>query len=162
MQLNLKRPGDYSIRAMIDVTRHHDSGRRKAREIASEQQVPYKSLTQILANLVAAKLVQAKHGPDGGYTLARPATDITLLDIIEAAEGPVTLDRCVLTDGPCDWDTSCPIHDTWTRAQTALIAELASTTLADLAGIDAAIQAGTHRPQTEPHPQPTDRHGGRA
>ena len=57
MQLKLKRKGDYSVRAMIHVARHHGDGLRQARKIASEMQVPYKYLTQILANLVTEKLL---------------------------------------------------------------------------------------------------------
>lgn len=162
MQLKLKRRGDYAVRAMISVARHYDKDLHQARKIASEMEIPYKVLTQILARLVGEELLEAKHGPAGGYRLARPPTNITLLDVIEAAEGPATFNHCVLRDGPCDWQETCPIHDTWTRAQAALATELASATLADLAGIDAAIQAGDHRPQTPPHPQPTERHGERS
>jgi Rrf2 family protein len=161
MQLKLKRTGDYSVRAMIDVARHNETGLRQARNIASEQQIPYKSLTLTLAQLVAEGLLVAKHGPAGGYTLARPPTAITLRDIIEAAEGPATFNHCVLRDGPCDWDETCPVHDTWTRAQSALAQELAATTLADLARIDAAIQAGEYHSPTPPHPDRTQRHGQR-
>lgn len=161
MQLKLKRKGDYSVRAMIHVARHHGDGLRQARQIASEMQVPYKYLTQILANLVTEELLVARHGPLGGYTLARDPTDITLLDVVEATEGPATFEHCVLEDGPCDWVEACPVHDTWSRAQASLARELASTTLADLALIDAAIESGEHQPDTPPHPGKTERHGQR-
>ena len=58
MQLKLKRKGDYSVRAMIAVARHHGDGLLQARQIASEMQIPYKSLTQILAHLVAEGLLE--------------------------------------------------------------------------------------------------------
>ena len=161
MQLKLKRKGDYATRAMISVARHYGTGLRQARRISSEMQIPYKTLTLILAGLVAEGLLVAEQGPNGGYRLARPPTDITLLDIVEAAEGPVTFKHCVLRDGPCDWEETCPVHDTWSQAQNALAHQLDSTTLAELAGIDAAIQAGTHQSDTPPHPQDTDRHGNR-
>ena len=161
MQLKLKHTGDYSIRAMIDVARHNETGHRQARKIASEQQIPYKSLTLALARLVAKGLLIAKQGPSGGYTLARPATDINLCDIIEAAEGPATFNHCVLRDGPCDWDETCPVHDAWSNAQSALSRELAATTLADLARIDASIQSGEYSSQAPPHPVETLRHGQR-
>jgi Rrf2 family protein len=161
MQLKLKRKGDYAVRAMISVARRYGTGLRQARQISAEMQIPYKTLTLILAGLVAEGLLVAEHGPNGGYRLAGPPTDITLLDVVEAAEGPVTFDHCVLRDGPCDWEETCPIHDTWSRAQDALARQLASTTLAELAGIDADLQAGTHQSETPPHPQPTERHGDR-
>jgi Rrf2 family protein len=103
MQLKLKRKGDYSVRAMIHVARHHGDGVRQARQIASEMQIPYKYLTQILANLVSQELLVATYGPLGGYTLARDPTQITLLDVIEATEGPAAFNHCVLGDGPCNW-----------------------------------------------------------
>ncbi len=161
MQLKLKRKGDYSVRAMIHLSRHYGSGLRQARQIASEMQIPYKYLTQILAQLVAQGLLEARHGPAGGYSLARPPGAITLLDVVEAAEGPATFDHCVLRDGPCDWEETCPVHDSWSRAQAALASELDATTLADLSQIDAEIEAGTHRPANPPHPQATPRHGRR-
>ncbi len=159
MQLSLKRKGDYAVRAMISVGRHHGTGLRQARQISTEMHILYKTLTLILAGLVAEGLLKATHGPNGGYRLARQPSDISLLDIVEAAEGPATFDHCVLRDGPCDWKETCPVHDTWARTQEALTRELASTSLADIAAIDAAIQAGSYRPAAPPHTQPTSRHG---
>jgi DNA-binding IscR family transcriptional regulator len=80
---------------------------------------------------------------------------------VEAAEGPATFDHCVLRDGPCDWKETCPVHDTWARTQDALTRELASTSLAEMAGIDAAIEDGSYQPAAPPHTQPTNRHGNR-
>ena len=119
MQLSLKRKGDYAeVRAMISIGRHHGAGLRQARQISTEMHISYKTLTLILAGLVAEGLLEATHGPHGGYRLARPPSDISLLDIVEAAEGPATFDHCVLRDGPCDWDDTCPVHDTWARTRT--------------------------------------------
>ncbi|RPI25207.1 MAG: Rrf2 family transcriptional regulator [Actinobacteria bacterium] len=161
MQLSLKRKGDYAVRAMISVGRHHGTGLRQARQISTEMHIPYKTLTLILAGLVAERLLAATHGPNGGYRLARDPADISVLDIVVAAEGPATFDHCVLRDGPCDWEETCPVHDTWARTQEALIRELASTSLADMVGIDAAIEAGAYQPEAPPHTRPTARHGKR-
>ncbi len=111
--------------------------------------------------LVTEGLLIAAHGPNGGYRLARHPGDISLLDIVEAAEGPATFDHCVLHDGPCDWNETCPVHDTWARTQNALIQELAATSLADITAIDALIESGSYRPAAPPHSQHTDRHGNR-
>ena len=154
MQLSLKRKGDYAVRAMISVVRHHGTGLRQSRQISTEMNIPYKTLTLVLAGLVAEGLLVAAHGPRGGYRLARPPSDISLLAIVEAAEGPATFDHCVLRDGPCDWEQTCPVHDTWARTQAALTRELASTSLAEMARIDAAVEA-------PPHAVSTDRHGNR-
>ena len=162
MQLTLTRKGDYSVRAMLHVGRHGGLARAPAPRIAAEMAIPYGELTDILAEFVAKGLLDTKAGSaEGGYALARPAGDITLLDIVEAAEGPVLFDRCVLLDGPCEWEETCPVHDTWSRAQSELVRELSSVTLAVLVGIDAGIEAGTHRPERFPHAEPTERHGKR-
>jgi Rrf2 family protein len=161
MQLNLKRKGDYAVRAMISVGRRYEKDLRQARQISTEMHIPYKTLTLILAELVTEGLLVATHGPTGGYRLARPPGDISLLDIVEAAEGPATFDHCVLRDGPCDWEETCPVHDTWARTQDALIRELAATSLAEITAIDAAIESGTYQPEAPPHSQPTERHGTR-
>lgn len=161
MQISLKRKGDYAVRAMISVGRHHGIGLRQARQISTEMHIPYKTLTLTLAGLVAEGLLVATHGPNGGYRLARTPEEISLLNIIEASEGPATFDHCVLRDGPCDWKETCPVHDTWARTQDALIRELAATTLAEIVAIDAAIEVGSHHPETPPHTRPTERHGNR-
>lgn len=156
MQASLGRKGDYSVRAVLDLARH-DGDRRKAREIASEMDIPHRYLTQILANLVQQGVLTAVAGPTGGYVLARPSQEITLLEVVEAAEGPIGLEQCVLRGGPCSWENSCPVHIPWARAQTALAEQLAATTFADMAEYAAELEAGTHElpADTPPHELPT-------
>lgn len=147
------------MRAVLDIVRHGAARRRKAREIAVSMEVPDRYLTQILANLVAEGLLKAVAGPDGGYSLARSPESITLLDVVQAAEGQITLDECVLSGGPCEWEEACPVHTPWVRAQNALMSELSKTTFLDLAGLAADIEAGTYKapPGTLPHPTKTRR-----
>lgn len=156
MQATLGRKGDYSVRAAIDVTRYHGQRRRKAREIAATMDIPVRYIPQILANLVRAGLLKALSGPDGGYTLAREPAEITLLDIVVAAEGPVELDACVLRGGPCDWEQACPLHIPWSNAQHALSAELRNWTLEALASTDQEIESGAYAlpADIETHIQP--------
>ncbi len=159
MQVALGRRGDYSVRAVLDIVRHGKIGRRKAREIAASMEVPDRYLTQILAHLVSEGLLSAVAGPDGGYSLSRPPESITLLDVVQAGEGPILLDECVLKGGPCEWAEVCPVHTPWVRAQNALMAELSKTTFADLAGFADDIEAGTYEaPEgTLPHLNSTRR-----
>ncbi len=158
MQATLGRRGDYSVRAVLDIS-NHNGVRRKSREIAEEMDIPSRYLPQILANLVERGLLTAEAGPTGGYLLARPADDITLLDVVEAAEGPIHLDQCVLRGGPCDWETSCPVHVPWTRALTALTDELIRTTFGELTLQCAEIATGTYELPADmpPHVIPTPR-----
>lgn len=159
MQVTLDRKGDYSVRAMLDIARHYGKGRRKARQIAAVMDIPARYATQILADLVREGLLIAVAGPDGGYTMARPPDEITLLEVVDAAEGPTTLDTCVLRGGPCDWTDACPVHVTWWNAQAAFVDALARVTFAELVDIDAAIEAGTYEPDVPIHPIATERLG---
>ena len=141
MKVALGRRGDYAVRAVLDLARHAGQGRRKAREIAQAMAVPERYLPEILGSLVRAGLVQATAGPNGGYALARSPADITLLEVVETAEGPLATGQCLLRGGPCDWEHACPLHEPWTRAQQALSNELQWTTYAELVDADNRIAA---------------------
>lgn len=161
MQIALERRGDYSVRAVIDLARHHGEGRRKAREIATVMDIPVRYLPQLLGPLVHRGLLIATTGPEGGYALARDPASITVLEVIEAAEGPLESPRCALRGGPCDWDETCPLHETWGRAAGALAVELGRTTFAELAAMDEAIQNRPVRPRKSAHLEPVERLGVR-
>lgn len=162
MQAALGRKGDYAVRAVLDIARHGEGGRRKARDIADSMEIPSRYLTQILAHLVSEGLLNAVAGPHGGYSLARSPDTITLLDVVEIAEGPIVLDECVLRGGSCEWVEVCPIHIPWARAQNALKAELSKSTFAELAAFASDIETGTYEipEDTPPHPTggPAPRH----
>lgn len=162
MQIALGRRGDYSVRALIDLARHHGQRRRKAREIALAMDIPERFLPQLLAPFVRQGLVLAVAGPEGGYSLAVPPGDIDLLTAVEIAEGPIESPECVLQGGPCDWKLLCPVHDAWGRARQALASELRRTSFADLAAIDAAIEQGDQAQPSGPlHPITVERRGVR-
>ncbi len=158
MEATLGRKGDYSVRGMLFVATHYGQ-RQKSREIAKEMGIPPRYLPQILANLVQHGLLDAMAGPTGGYCLARPPEEISLLEVVEAAEGSIKLERCVLQGGPCDWENACPVHIPWARAQNAMAEELRATTLAQLVANAAELAEGTHElpADTPSHTFPTPR-----
>jgi Rrf2 family protein len=161
VQIALDRRGDYSVRAVLDLARHYGTGRRKAREIARVMDIPVRYLPQLLTPLVRGGLVAATAGPEGGYALTREPATVSLLEVIEAAEGPLESPVCVLRGGPCDWAETCPVHEPWSRARSALAAELRGTTFAELASIDAAIERRGVRARTLLHQEPVERRGTR-
>jgi Rrf2 family protein len=152
VNITLSRRGDYAIRAILDVALHHGAGRRKTREIAEAMNVPPNYLSQILAILVRKGLLVAAAGQDGGYELARPPQDVSLLDVVEAVEGPATLQRCLLRGIPCGSDGTCAVHAAWSGAQQALTDRLAATTFAALAANGNALRADTPTPPSSPAP----------
>lgn len=143
MELSLGRRADYALRAALDLARHGE-GRRKSREIGGEMDIPKTFLPQIMAQLVRSGIVDSLAGPRGGYALARPAPDISLLEVIEAVEGDPVSTECVLRGGPCRWEGMCAMHVPWSRAQQAMLDRLDATSLADVAEIDKAIEQGSY------------------
>lgn len=85
-------------------------------------------LPQVMRPLVAAGWVISEPGPTGGYRIVPPALDITMLQVVEAVEGPIENARCVLDSAPCQGSTDpCALHDSWVRARTTMIEGLATT-----------------------------------
>ncbi|MHB1781714.1 MAG: Rrf2 family transcriptional regulator [Acidimicrobiales bacterium] len=152
MNLTLSKRGDYVVRSAICLARAYESGAtKKLREVSAEMGVPRTFVSQILGDLVRAGLATSSFGKDGGYRLAREPGQTSLLDVVEAAEGPLAPERCALGDGPCRWEAVCPLHETWGAATVSLRGVLASTSLAIVAQRDLAIEAGTY-------PVPADAH----
>ena len=87
-------------------------------------------------------LAEAKAGRDGGYRLTRPSAQISLLEIVEAAEGTLALERCILRGGPCHWEQVCALHGAWSATVQASRDALQATTLADLVEADERLIAG--------------------
>lgn len=144
MQMALTNKADYAVRAVLDIARHHPSLRTR-RLIAAAMDLPGNFLSQILATLVRHGILDSTAGPAGGYALARAPAEITLLEVIELIEGPVTLDQCLLGGGACDWTQVCPLHETWSEAKASFTRRLAATNFGDLTNIDQAIRDGTYQ-----------------
>jgi Rrf2 family protein len=134
MRLELTKRGDYAVRAMLALTRGAGHGLLSARRIADAMDIPVRFLPQVLADLQRAGLVEATAGRSGGYRLAADATTISLLDVIEAAEGDTRRRACVLRSAPCGTNGTCDVHDVFYEGQEALRGRFARATLADLAG----------------------------
>ncbi len=88
----------------MDLTLHSAEERVSSEEIAQRQSIPSAFLTKIVARLAAADLVQTQRGVNGGIRLARPAGEITLLQVVEAIDGPITFNRCNRRPSECARD----------------------------------------------------------
>lgn len=150
MRLELTRRGDYAVRAMLALAAADAAdGPLSARRIASQMAIPARFVPHVLLDLAAAGLVVARTGRHGGYRLARPATEISLLDVIEAVEGDARRRSCVLRGGPCGLDGYCAVHAVFAAAQDALLEPLASANLADV-----PIASGALLPRAEDDSRP--------
>ncbi len=150
MRLELTRRGDYAVRAMLALTRRGGNGPMSTRRIAEGMGIPERFLPQVMGDLVRAALVEATPGRNGGYTLARPADQITILDVVEAVEGDSRRRTCVLRGGPCGVDGYCDVHDVFFSAQDAMLRALGGATLAGLPErIGGWIGPEEHRPKEQ-------------
>ena len=143
MDLALTRRGDYAVRAALCLAqRSGQDGYVKIREVAQTMGLPASYTPQVLRLLAEAGLAEARAGRDGGYRLTRPPGQVALLEVVEAAEGLFTLERCILRGGPCHWEQACAVHAAWSAAVQAVRDSLRRTTLADLVAADTRIEAG--------------------
>lgn len=143
MRLELTKRADYGIRAAVALAAAAPGDRLSVRRIAEEQSIPVRFLTQVMVDLVGAGLVEARPGRTGGYRLARPATELTILEVVEAIEGDSRRRTCVLRGGPCNVAGMCEVHAVFAAAQDGLLAVLGGTSLATVvAGRSDAIGIG--------------------
>ncbi len=142
MKLVPTRRTDYGIRALLYLALR-EGERVKAAEIAENMDVPIGFLHQVLQELQRTRLVTSRPSRSGGYSLAKSPDDITILEIVEALEGPIQADECALRGGPCHWGDVCALHWVWSSAQDALATQLASATLRKVAEDDRALAMGT-------------------
>jgi Rrf2 family protein len=133
MRLSLSLRGDYAVRAMVALATLDGQGPVSARRIADRMAIPGRFLPHVLADLSRGGLVVGRPGRGGGYRLARAATAIDLLSILDAADDRTADPRCVLRGGPCAPDGRCAVHDAVADATRAMRTSLAGTSLAELA-----------------------------
>ena len=139
----MTRRGDYAVRAALCLARAAGGGRYvKIREVATAMDLPASYTPQVLRLLADAGLAEARAGRDGGYRLTRPPGEVVLLEVVEAAEGAFTLERCILRGGPCHWEQACAVHAAWAAAVQACRDSLRRTTLAELVEVDERLRAG--------------------
>lgn len=139
--MRLSRAGDYGLRIVLELARREPGATVSARELSQMQDVPQPFLAKVVGRLVEAGLLETRRGVAGGASLARDAGDITVLDVVEAVEGPIILNECLLEDEPCDRVAICPMHDVWESAQALMREELAAADFAALARMSQELQS---------------------
>lgn len=148
--MQLTREGDYAVRVMVELA-GAPGAVVPGRVIRVRQAIPPAHLAKIVQALRRAGLVRTWRGAGGGVTLALPPEKVTLRQVIEAVEGPIALNRCLIEPGTCPRDRFCPVYPVWRRIQTLLLRELEAVTMAEL-----AVQGQPNR--QAPGPDPADGH----
>jgi len=124
----------HALRALIYLAGHERQGPVLVRRIAEATDVPRQTLSKILHGLSGKGLVRSRKGPGGGFELARPGSDLTLMDVIVAVDGPIDLARsCVLGLASCSDDAPCAMHDYWKLFREQYFSTIAVMSLEDAA-----------------------------
>jgi Rrf2 family protein len=131
MIFSTTRRGEYGLTAALYLARPDRSELSQIHDIAKHCSLPEPFLGQILRLLVRGGLVQSKKGVGGGFSLARKPEDISFLEVLEALEGPVAVNRCQSPIEECKHEGRCGMESVWSRAQEALTSVLRQSTLAD-------------------------------
>jgi Rrf2 family protein len=130
--MQITRQADYAVRAVLYLTQLGLTGHASTAQIAREQKIPPTFLAKIVSQLSTAGILRATRGAHGGVALARPADDISLLEIVEVIDGPILLNECVLDPGTCPLGDTCTIQSVWCEAQAALVTRLSQTKFGQL------------------------------
>ncbi len=125
--MQITRQADYAVRAMVYLTQLGSERRASTSQIAKEKQIPASFLAKIVSQLSVAGLLHTSRGARGGVALAKLPTDISLLDVVEAIDGPILLNDCVGENNECVFGDECPMKPVWCDAQRELVHRLGST-----------------------------------
>lgn len=124
--MQITRQADYAVRAVLYLAKIDGGDRASTSQIAREQHIPPSFLAKIVSQLSVAGVVQTSRGARGGVSLSRPPSNITLLEVVEAIDGPIALNECVRNPNACEFCDSCDVHPVWSTAQSHLIDHLES------------------------------------
>jgi Rrf2 family protein len=125
--MQITRQADYAVRAVLYLSQLGEDQRAATSQIAQEQQIPPSFLAKIVSQLSVAGLLQTSRGARGGVSLARSPEQISLLEVVEAIDGPILLNECVGNDA-CTFGDDCPMKPIWCDAQSELVERLRNTT----------------------------------
>ena len=139
--LRLSKKADYALMAMKHLAIKTESSSTSAREIAEQYDIPIELMAKVLQRLARSGLLTSHQGTRGGYTLSKPTASISVADIIQAIDGPLTVTACSTEDEQCEQFTKCNVRDPLWRIKDRILAALAQCSLAEIS---------TAEPYTEP------------
>lgn len=134
MPFRLTNEGEYAVRLMVYLAGRDPNELTSAREIAENQHIPHRFLRSIVSQFAKQGFVTSVQGSGGGVRLAEGAADRTLLEVIEAVEGPIYLNVCMQGEDTCQFSNHCSVHLVWHEAQDAMRNILGKKTIRQLSG----------------------------
>lgn len=130
--MQITRQADYAIRAVRYLAKQGPNTRSATSIVAKEMKIPPSFLAKIISQLSIAGLLHTSRGARGGVTLAREPGEISMLDVVEAIDGPILLNECVGDPADCDFIEDCMVHPIWVEVQESLVKQLRETTFDQL------------------------------
>ena len=131
--MQITRQADYALRTVLHLSRLSPGQRASTGQIAREQNIPPSFLAKIVSQLSIAGVLQTSRGARGGVSLAHHPKDVTLLEVVEAIDGPIMLVGCVLNTSDCVFGENCPLRPIWCDVYSELVSSLKTTTFDQLA-----------------------------
>ena len=131
--LRLSKKSDYALIAMKHLATRSDATSSSAREISEAYDIPLELLAKVLQRLVRAKLLVSVQGTRGGYRLARHASAISVADVIQAVDGPVTVTACSTDDHNCDQYSKCSVRDPLWKIKNRILDALNTVSVQEMA-----------------------------
>ena len=133
MSTLFSRQCEYALQAVIYLARKPEGEMTPIRELTERLEIPYHFLGKILQDLTRKRLLRSLKGPTGGFALAKPAGQITLLQIVEALDGTDFFNECVLGFPECGGENPCPVHHRWGPIRDEIRGMLLGKNIAQLA-----------------------------
>ena len=130
--MQITRQADYATRAILHLARIGKNGHAATSQVAKEQRIPPAFLVKIISQLSIAGILHTSRGSRGGVRLAREPKNITLLEVVEAIDGPIRLNLCVENESDCMFEKNCPLQIIWCDAQQELVTKLKNTNFEQL------------------------------
>ncbi|MDD5368968.1 MAG: Rrf2 family transcriptional regulator [Anaerolineaceae bacterium] len=129
--MQITRQADYALRAMLYLARLEPNQRAATSQIAEDQHIPPSFLAKIISQLSIAGLIHTSRGARGGVSLAHTAGEVSILEVVEAIDGPITLNECTEDGSACPFTDDCPLRPLWCDTQSELVTRLRNTSFAD-------------------------------
>ena len=137
--MQITKQADYAMRAVIYLARLPQDQKAPTSIIAEQQNIPPSFLAKIVSQLSIAGLIHTARGARGGVALAKPPSEISVLDIIEAIDGSVNLNECTVNPHTCVFSDECPMRLFWVETREELLEKLSGITFGQFAEYSPAL-----------------------
>ncbi len=140
--MQLTRAADYAVRVMIHLTGPPTDQRVSLPELAAAADAPESFLSKVLQALSHAGLISSRRGQSGGFQISPRGREASMLEVIEAIDGPICLNVCLTSGRSCHRMAQCPAHPVWARAQMAMLDVLSGAMIAELSSVAQPAKSG--------------------